>query len=390
MNVLGVGAPAPASLSSSALHFRLKVTNILPPSPIYHSRTVSDESKPQLDAGIAIKLRAAGTARRSQVPLPTATEGITGVKWKRLARDAELTAAEMGYLHDWLEANYGEVVAERFTRPLPVISNDVNVTSGPQVSGDEVTSSMSKLKIARMVGAGSAETTFQKLFKEGQPGVNSLFEEQEGANPSAEIAVSATERADVLAHGFSSGMIATLTWFLHTARPPPINSSDFCYGVDPSSVRKLYSGMQSSVGTLLWELVKSNTSTMRDFQDHFYRATQASSDYPAVRQRLSNHWIEMTQYFDDARLVRSYYKKFLTIRSGRGLPKLSTSTSSCSSCAPRWRRGAARVRAAEICVPRCRRWSRLSRSRRASWSPARRRSPSSSSSWARSRTTSTT
>ena len=40
MNVLGVGAPAPASLSSSALHFRLKVTNILPPSPIYHSRTV--------------------------------------------------------------------------------------------------------------------------------------------------------------------------------------------------------------------------------------------------------------------------------------------------------------------------------------------------------------
>ena len=43
MNVLGVGAPAPASLSSSALHFRLKVTNILPPSPIYHSRTVHGE-----------------------------------------------------------------------------------------------------------------------------------------------------------------------------------------------------------------------------------------------------------------------------------------------------------------------------------------------------------
>ena len=45
MNVLGVGAPAPTSLSSSALHFRLKVTNILPPSPIYHSRTVSRESR---------------------------------------------------------------------------------------------------------------------------------------------------------------------------------------------------------------------------------------------------------------------------------------------------------------------------------------------------------
>ena len=164
---------------------------------------VSDESKSQLDAGVAIKLRAAGTARLSQVPLPTATEGITGVKWKRLARDAELTAAEMGYLHDWLEANYGEVVAERFTRPLPVISNDVNVTSGPQVSGDEVTSSMSKLKIASMVGAGSAESAFQKLYQEGKLGDNSPFEDQEEANPSAETVMSATERADVLAHGFS-------------------------------------------------------------------------------------------------------------------------------------------------------------------------------------------
>ena len=48
MNVLGVGAPAPASLSSSALHFRLKVTNILPPSPIYHSRTVRGPKRPEM------------------------------------------------------------------------------------------------------------------------------------------------------------------------------------------------------------------------------------------------------------------------------------------------------------------------------------------------------
>ena len=42
MNVLGVGAPAPASLSSSALHFRLKVTQYLAAHLFinYHSRTV--------------------------------------------------------------------------------------------------------------------------------------------------------------------------------------------------------------------------------------------------------------------------------------------------------------------------------------------------------------
>ena len=52
MNVLGVGAPAPASLSSSALHFRLKVTNILPPSPIYHSRTVVREPSHLPETGL--------------------------------------------------------------------------------------------------------------------------------------------------------------------------------------------------------------------------------------------------------------------------------------------------------------------------------------------------
>ena len=62
MNVLGVGAPAPASLSSSALHFRLKVTNILPPSPIYHSRTVQMPGADRASSGLQATLEAAPTA----------------------------------------------------------------------------------------------------------------------------------------------------------------------------------------------------------------------------------------------------------------------------------------------------------------------------------------
>ena len=97
---------------------------------------VSDESKTQLDAGIAIKLRAAGNARRNQVPLPTSKDSVTGVKWKRLARAAELSDTEMGDLRDWLEDTYGEVIADRFSKPLPSISNDGNVTSvGPRSRG---------------------------------------------------------------------------------------------------------------------------------------------------------------------------------------------------------------------------------------------------------------
>ena len=202
---------------------------------------ISDESKTQLDAGIAIKLRAAGNARRNQVPLPTSKDSVTGVKWKRLARGAELSDIEMGDLRDWLEDTYGEVIADRFSKPLPAIFNDGNVTSGPQVSGDEVAAALSKLKIAGMPAAGSAETTFQKLMMEGKLGDNSPFEDRDKNDPSAGTMMSETERADVLAHGFPSGEIANLTWFLHTARPPPISSSDFRYGVDPSSVRKLYS-----------------------------------------------------------------------------------------------------------------------------------------------------
>ena len=66
MNVLGVGAPAPTSLSSSALHFRLKVTNILPPSPIYyHSRTVGGQKKASVFATSVRKPHTAVPGRES-------------------------------------------------------------------------------------------------------------------------------------------------------------------------------------------------------------------------------------------------------------------------------------------------------------------------------------
>ena len=85
---------------------------------------------------------------------------------------------------------------------------------------------------------------------------------------------------------------------------------------------KLYKGLQSSVGTLLWDLVSKSSTTMKDFQDHFHRGVQAASMDPQIQQRLSGHWMHISQYFDTVEMLRAYYKKFLTLRVGRGLPQL--------------------------------------------------------------------
>ena len=51
-----------------------------------------------------------------------------------------------------------------------------------------------------------------------------------------------------------AGRIAILTFLMHTARAPPPSHEAVKYGVDPSAMTKLYKGLQSSVGSLLWDL----------------------------------------------------------------------------------------------------------------------------------------
>ena len=62
---------------------------------------------------------------------------------------------------------------------------------------------------------------------------------------------------------------------------------------------------------------------MRELQDHFHRAAQAAaSTHPLVSQRISAHWMEMVQYFESVTLMKAYYRKYLTLFAGRGLPQL--------------------------------------------------------------------
>ena len=44
--------------------------------------------------------------------------------------------------------------------------------------------------------------------------------------------------------------------------------------------------------------------------------------YPAIASRISSHWMKMQTYFGTVELIRAYYKKFLAVFRGRGLPSL--------------------------------------------------------------------
>ena len=276
----------------------------------------SAEAKAQLDSGVVAKLSKAAEA--SSLLTVTAQGTVMGVQWRRVAEAAELSVAEMGALRDWIEEIHSQEAADRFSSALPSVA--VTVKSELPAAALAPAASTKLVFPASESAAPAPTSEFERLMASSAPAVEDPFGLRSGSLP-LPSPMSETEREDVLAHGFDSGKIASLTWLIHTARPCPPNSADFKYGVDPSAVRKLYSGLQSSVGTLLWELVKSDSSSMKDFQNHFYRAVQAAVDAD-IRARISTHWTEMMQYFDSVEMVRAYYKKFLTIRSGRGLPKI--------------------------------------------------------------------
>ena len=73
-----------------------------------------------------------------------------------------------------------------------------------------------------------------------------------------------------------AGEIALLTWLLHTARQPPPGHDSVKYGVDPPTVTKLYREYRGS-GTILWDMIKDEKTTLRDMQGHFHRAGKEPS-----------------------------------------------------------------------------------------------------------------
>ena len=97
-----------------------------------------------------------------------------------------------------------------------------------------------------MISGGASSNAAESAFDRLMSGENKPNAALGDGNVTSLHMMTPMEKEDVLAHGFSSGDIAILTWFMHTTRVPAYNSSEFRYGVDPSSVRKLYAGLQAA------------------------------------------------------------------------------------------------------------------------------------------------
>ena len=79
----------------------------------------SAEAKAQLDSGVVAKLSKA--AESSPLLTVTAQGTVMGVQWRRVAEAAELGAAEMGVLRDWIEEIHSKEAAE--CRPVLQLSS---------------------------------------------------------------------------------------------------------------------------------------------------------------------------------------------------------------------------------------------------------------------------
>ena len=222
----------------------------------------SDASKAQLDSGVVAKLSKA--AESSSLLTVTAQGTVMGVQWRRVAEAAELGAAEMGALRDWIEEFHSKEAADRFSSALPSVA----VTVKSELPAAALApAAPTKLVFPASESAAPAPTSeFERLMASSAPAVEDPFGLRSGSLP-LPSPMSETEREDVLAHGFDSGKIASLTWLIHTARPCPPNSADFKYGVDPSSMEKIYKLYRAAPGTVLWDLVSKEATTMRQLQD---------------------------------------------------------------------------------------------------------------------------
>ena len=278
-----------------------------------------DGAVAQLAAGVADKLRDA-VAKYGDLLTPTSTDGraVLGQEFRMLADHASLQAVEMGVLNNWLELAYSAEVAARFQLDVPTF-NVANVplqlvpppAAMPQLLGPGIP--------ATPAGAATFNQMSQGMF--GAPPQQQPLVAPMASLTTATSARSPHQAADEAAHGMVAGEIALLTWLLHTARQPPPGHDSVKYGVDPPTVTKLYREYRGS-GTILWDMIKDEKTTLRDMQGHFHRAIQSAEGSPRIVQRLADHWMEMQQHFDSVELMRSYYSRFLIMRAGRGLPKL--------------------------------------------------------------------
>ena len=113
------------------------------------------EDAPELDSGIAAKLRAAATA--NPLALPMGKGAVKGRQFRVLAALARLSEIEMFALGSWLEDCYGEDHLARFEAELKTVTSRSTAHASAPVAAAPVSTSM---------GAGVSEAAVHSLSSE--------------------------------------------------------------------------------------------------------------------------------------------------------------------------------------------------------------------------------
>jgi len=286
----------------------------------------SSQDAPSLASGIADKLKLASTEAGDFAP-SSRSNFTLATETRLLAEEAALSRIEMGRLAAWLHDAYTPEASQLFTVGIAeglAYSQPVNVhgTMGggrPAARGGPPHGGRSS------GGSPSAGGNGPSRPGDSPPRLPQSADEGRHYDGTFTTEVdSAQAEKDCEAHQLSGAQIIRLTWLLHTARKPPPEHDELVYGVDPANMPKLYKSYKSASGSMLWDLANSDKTSMAQLRDHMHRAQQSAKMLdPRFATRISDHWGEMQQYFGDSvSMIRAYYRKYLQLYAGRGLPVL--------------------------------------------------------------------
>ena len=255
--------------------------------------------------------------------VPVGDGEANGMLWRLLATRARLDSSELLALILWVEMAYSAEMSARTTAHLPA---GLLQTVAPPVATAASTV---------MSGAPASSSVAPPISSSLPPSLLSLMG---GAPPSATNAMTSGASAvtsaaklteDSTAHGgMDAGEIATLTFILLTASPPPADHAEIKYGSDLTSTkpyRYLSSAKGGSVGTLLPDLVSPlSTASKEQIHAHMTDAMEAckSIGWDAGAARISDKWHRVSRTFKSSSLIRAYLMEYLRKYRGRGIPVL--------------------------------------------------------------------
>ena len=285
------------------------------------------EDAPELAAGVSEKLKLASAA--NDFAPSTRSVHTLAKEARALADAAGLNGIELTRFATWLFDAYSAEAAALFEKAVPLqMTVPSQITSQAKTTPVRTPDEEAYGRAFDRAEARGGDYERGVRFQSARAPFSPFVPPEDHGSPmdKADLDTPTSEQmaADCAAQGLKGTQLIQLTFTLHTARKPPPEHEELRYGVDPANMPKLYKTYKTASGTMLWDLVNSDKTTMVALRDHMHRAQQqARSMDSGIASRIGDHWGEMQQFFGDSvKLIRAYYRKFLQLYAGRGLPVL--------------------------------------------------------------------